>query len=84
MQPLALAFIAHSMASRRSDSCGAAVMGCSSLLRLLAVLLAAAALPRAAAVKGLSDWNTGLITHFGGAQDGERGAWAVWVWLGGQ
>ncbi|KAL4440265.1 hypothetical protein ABPG75_003266 [Micractinium tetrahymenae] len=58
------------MASRRSGSRGAAVMGGSTLLRLLAVLLAAAALPRAAAVKGLTDWSGGIITHFGGAQDG--------------
>ncbi len=46
-------------------------MGGTSLMRLLVVLLAGAALPLASAVKGLSDWNTGFITHFGGAQDGE-------------
>ena len=40
--------------------------------RALALALAlAAALPRAAAVKGLSPWTSGLITHYGGAQDGE-------------
>ena len=43
----------------------------SALLALVA--LAAAGLPCAEAVKGLSPWSSGLITHYGGAQDGELG-----------
>lgn len=39
---------------------------------LALALLALTALPhRAGAVKGISDWSSGLITHYGGAQDGE-------------
>jgi hypothetical protein len=48
-------------------------------LTLVLALALAAALPRAAAVKGLSPWTSGLITHYGGAQDGEHGVgqWAL-------
>ena len=38
----------------------------------LTAALALACLPPAAAVKAISSWNSGLITHFGGAQDGEQ------------
>lgn len=39
----------------------------------LTLLLGAALVAQpAAAVKGISDWSSGLITHFGGAQDGEE------------
>lgn len=41
---------------------------------VLLALLGAAVVPQAAAVKGLSSWNAGLITHYGGKQDGALGA----------
>ena len=62
----------HSMSGNQlRHRCSAAAAGRATPVALL-VLLAAAVLPRAAAVKGISSWNAGLITHFGGAQDGER------------
>lgn len=48
--------------------------GATALLRAAVLLAVAAALPRALAVKGISPWQGGLITHFGGAQDSELGA----------
>lgn len=48
--------------------------GPGAALPLLLALLAAAVLPQAAAVKSLSAWNTGLITHYGGKQDGAPGS----------
>ena len=45
-----------------------------------AVAIAVAALALlspAAAVKGVSPWSSGLITHYGGSQDGEMGG-SVW------
>lgn len=43
----------------------------------LTLLAAAALLPTAAAVKGISDWSPGIITHFGGEQRGAVGRWVA-------
>lgn len=56
-----------------------------ALLLAAALVAAAALLPSAAAVKGISEWNTGFITHYGGAQDGEPkeptvAAAKSWLW----
>ena len=37
---------------------------------VVALLALSAGLPGAAAVKAISSWNSGMITHLGGAQDG--------------
>ena len=61
------------MAPTRAQRLQPATGSASLRLGLALAMLAATSLPqRAAAVKGISDWSPGLITHFGGKQDGER------------
>ncbi|KAI7842109.1 hypothetical protein COHA_004303 [Chlorella ohadii] len=54
---------------RPQRSCQRLLAGRGLAIALLAAL-ALAQLPAAAAVKAISSWNSGIITHFGGAQDG--------------
>ncbi|EFN54108.1 hypothetical protein CHLNCDRAFT_136257 [Chlorella variabilis] len=59
------------MAPTRAQRLQPATGSASLRLGLALAMLAATSLPqRAAAVKGISDWSPGLITHFGGKQDG--------------
>lgn len=58
---------------RPQRSCQRLQAGRGLAIALLAAL-ALAQLPAAAAVKAISSWNSGIITHFGGSQDGAFGS----------
>ena len=61
------------MASPRLQGTHRLVAGRSLAVAALLAALALAQLPSTAAVSAVSSWNDGIITHFGGAQDGAFG-----------